>query len=207
MSYCDWDEASEICRRYHDAEWGVPLHDDRRQFEFLMMEVMQCGLNWNMMMAKREIFRACFDGFDFDRVAVYGEADVRRIMETPGMIRSRRKIGAIIHNSLCFKEIRSEFGSFSAYIWGFCGGRTILYDRHAEGWIPASNGLSARLAADLRRRGFKYLGPTTVYSHLQACGIINDHDRGCPCYDRINAAAPTVRRPPDAECDCRFYGG
>ena len=199
MSYCDWDEASEICRRYHDAEWGVPLHDDRRQFEFLMMEVMQCGLNWNMMMAKREIFRACFDGFDFDRVAVYGEADVRRIMETPGMIRSRRKIGAIIHNSLCFKEIRSEFGSFSAYIWGFCGGRTILYAGHAKGRVPAANGLSTDLSADLRRRGFKFLGPVVVYSHLQACGIVNDHGDDCPRYHEILRNYPTVRRRRDRE--------
>ncbi len=207
MTYCDyWDEASEINIRYHDEEWGVPLHDDCRQFEFLMMEVMQCGLNWNMMMQKREIFRNCFDGFDFDKVAQYGEADIQRILVTEGMIRSRRKIEAIISNAKCFQLIRNEFGTFCNYLWGFSDGKTILYNGHAEGWIPVSNGLSDRISRDLRKRGFKYLGPVTVYSHLQACGIINDHSKKCPCYARINKSHPTVRQLPDAEVDVSYFG-
>ncbi len=206
MSYCDWDGTSEINTRYHDTEWGVPLHDDRRQFEFLMMEVMQCGLNWNMMMEKREIFRKCFDGFDFDRVASYGEEDIQRILGTEGMIRSRRKIEAIISNARCFQSIRAEFGTFSDYIWSFSKGKTILYSRHADGWIPVSNGLSDRIAKDLRKRGFKFLGAVTVYSHLQACGIINDHSRYCPCYAKINAQNPTVHKKADAEVDVGYYG-
>ena len=206
MSYCDWDGTSEINRRYHDEEWGVPLHDDRRQFEFLMMEVMQCGLNWNMMMLKREIFCLCFEHFDYERVAKYGESDVERILTTPGMIRSRRKVEAIIANARCFQSIRAEFGSFCDYLWAFSGGKTILYDRHAAGWIPVSNGLSLRISQELRKRGFKYLGATTLYSHLQACGIINDHDQNCPCYARINSANPTVRRRADAEVGVQFFG-
>lgn len=206
MSYCDWDGTSEINRRYHDEEWGVPLHDDRRQFEFLMMEVMQCGLNWNMMMVKREIFRECFEGFDYEHIAKYGESDVERILSTPGMIRSRRKVEAIIANARCFQSIRAEFGSFCDFLWAFSGGKTILYDRHAKGWIPVSNGLSRRISQELRKRGFKYLGATTLYSHLQACGIINDHDQNCPCYARINATNPTVRRRADAEVGVQFFG-
>ena len=194
MSYCDWDTTDELCLRYHDEEWGVPLHDDRGQFEFLSLEVMQCGLNWTMMLHKREVFRACFAGFDFDAVAAFGPDDVERILETPGMIRSRRKVEAIVGNARCFQQVRAEFGSFDAYLWGMAGGATILYNKHADGWIPVSNGLSARVAADLRRRGFKYLGPTTVYSHLQACGIINDHGRDCPRYAAINAMGPTVEK-------------
>ena len=152
MSYCDWDTTDELCLRYHDEEWGVPLHDDRGQFEFLSLEVMQCGLNWTMMLHKREVFRACFAGFDFDAVAAFGPDDVERILETPGMIRSRRKVEAIVGNARCFQQVRAEFGSFDAYLWGMAGGATILYNKHADGWIPVSNGLSARVAADLRRR-------------------------------------------------------
>ena len=206
MSYCNWDNTSEANRRYHDVEWGVPLHDDRRQFEFLMMEVMQCGLNWNMMMLKREIFRHCFEGFDYDRIAQYGDADIARILATPGMIRSPRKIAAIIANARCFQTIRREFGSFSKYLWAFSGNKTILYERHSQGRIPVSNGLSTRISQDLRKRGFKFLGPTTVYSHLQACGIINDQDRHSPRYQFINDNFPTMRKRPDAEADVQDFG-
>jgi len=199
MAYCTWGEVNSLMREYHNREWGVPVHDDRTQFEHLMMEAMQCGLNWKMMLDKREIFRACFDQFDYDKVAAYDEADVERIMNYPGMIRSRRKIEAVIGNARCFQKIREEFGSFSEYIWDFAGGKTILYHKHADGWIPVSNGLSERISRDLKKRGFKYLGSITVYSHLQSCGIINDHDRTCPCYARINSRYPTVSRRRDRE--------
>ena len=114
MSYCNWGNASPVTLAYHDAEWGLPVREDRRQFEYLMMEVMQCGLSWDLMMKKREIFRRCFDCFDFDKIASYGEADVARILATDGMIRSRRKVEAVIHNARCFKRLREEFGTFSA---------------------------------------------------------------------------------------------
>ena len=206
MSYCNWEHTSEANIRYHDEEWGVPVHDDRRQFEHLMMEVMQCGLNWNMMINKREIFRSCFDGFDYDRVAEYGEKDIERILSTEGMIRSRRKIEAVINNARCFKKIREEFGSFEAYLWGYSGGKTILYDKHEEGYIPVSNGLSEKISSDLRKRGFKYVGPVTIYSHLQSSGVINDHDKDCPCYKKINDNYPTVRKRRYLEKDVRYYG-
>ena len=192
--------------KYHNEEWGVPLHDDQKQFEFLMMEVMQCGLNWNMMMEKREIFRTSFENFDYDKVAEYGEADIQRILDTPGMIRSCRKIEAVINNARCFQQIREEYGSFSDYIWSYSGGKTILYNKHADGWIPASNGLSERISKDLKKRGFKYMGEITVYSHLQACGIINDHGSDCPCYRRINDSHPTVNKRRDKEKNVVYYG-
>ena len=199
MSSCEWGFAFEAMRAYHDTEWGVPVHDDRIMFEHLMMEAMQCGLSWSLMIKKREIFRRCFDGFDYDKIAEYTEKDVERIMNTEGMIRSARKIEAVIGNARCFQKMREEFGSFCDWIWSFSGNRTILYAGHEKGRIPVSNGLSDTIAKELKRRGFRYLGTVTIYSHLQACGIINDHGCDCPCYARINAANPTVRKCPDRE--------
>ena len=199
MERCSWCMCNEKMIRYHDEEWGVPVHDDRKQFEFLMMEVMQCGLNWNMMIQKREIFRNCFDNFSFDKVAPYGEEEIQRILETEGMIRSRRKIEAVIHNARCFQEIRREFGSFSDYIWSFTEGRTYLYTGHQKGQIPAKNGLSDRISKDLKKRGLKYMGSVTVYSHLQACGMINDHLESCFRYGELLEVTDAVRKRRDHE--------
>jgi len=185
--------------RYHDTEWGVPLHDDVKQFEFLMMEVMQCGLSWGLMIKKRGIFRECFASFDYDKVASFGEEDIERIMGTPGMIKSRRKIEAIIHNAKRFQDVRREFGTFSSYIWGFTKGKTYLYQGHGKGMHPAKNGLSDRISKDLRSRGFKYLGSVTVYSHLQACGIINDHVESCFRYQELLAISDTAHKRRDNE--------
>ncbi|BDF37366.1 DNA-3-methyladenine glycosylase I [Lachnospiraceae bacterium] len=192
MERCKWCLCNEKMVKYHDEEWGIPLHDDGRQFEFLMMEVMQCGLNWNMMIQKREIFRDCFDGFDYEKVALYGEDDIERIMQTEGMIRSRRKIEAVIHNARCFQKVREEFGSFSAYLWRFSDGKTIFYEGHESGELPARNGLSDEVSRDLKKRGFKYLGSITVYSHLQACGIINDHVKECFRYEDVAGRVPDI---------------
>ncbi len=177
MSGCSWCLINEKMKKYHDAEWGVPVHDDRKQFEFLMMEVMQCGLNWNMMLQKREVFRKCFDGFDFEKVATYTETDVERILNTEGMIRSERNINAVIHNAKCFQAVREEFGSFADYIWNYTDGKMVLYTGHEKGNVPAKNGLSDKIAKDLNKRGFKYLGSVTVYAHLQASGMVNDPGR------------------------------
>ena len=194
MSYCNWEHTSEINRKYHDTEWGVPLNDDRGQFEYLFLEVMQCGLNWDLVINKREVFRKCFDDFDYDKIAVYTDKDIERILNTPKMIKSPRKIAAIINNAKHFQEIRKEYGSFCNYIWGFSDGKTILYDKHEEGFIPVSNGLSDTISKDLKKRGFKYLGTVVIYSHLQACGIINDHDKNCPRYKYIVDNFPTIRK-------------
>lgn len=199
MERCAWCQCNEKMIKYHDEEWGVPLHDDRKQFEFLMMEVMQCGLNWNMMIQKREIFRECFDSFDYEKVAGYTETDIRRIMETEGMIKSQRKIEAVIHNAGCFMKVREEFGTFSDYLWGFSKGKTVLYMGHQKGSLPARNGLSDAVSKDLKKRGFKYLGSVTVYSHLQACGIVNDHTEDCFRYQAVMEGCPTVRKRRDNE--------
>lgn len=196
---CRWVGGNEKMIRYHDDEWGVPLHDDTRQFEFLMLEVMQCGLNWSMMINKREIFRECFAGFDFNRVAEFDESDIERIMATPGMIRSRRKIESVIHNARCFLGIRREFGSFSDYIWSFTGGKTYLYAGHQKGNLPARNGLSDKISRDLKKRGLKFMGSITVYSHLQACGIINDHSEDCFRCKELLAVTDTVKKRRDNE--------
>lgn len=199
MERCNWCLCNEKMIKYHDEEWGVPLHDDKKQFEFLMMEVMQCGLNWNMMIQKREIFRQCFDDFDYKKVADYNEGDIQRILDTQGMIRSRRKIEAVIHDARCFLKVQEEFGSFSTYLWDFSRGKTILYAGHQKGMIPAKNGLSDMVSKDLKKRGFKYLGSVTVYSHLQACGIINDHVETCFRYADILENYPVVRKRKDGE--------
>ena len=194
MSGCSWCLMNEKMKLYHDTEWGVPVHDDRKQFEFLMMEVMQCGLNWNMMLQKREVFRKCFDGFDYDKVAGYTDSDIERIICTEGMIRSERKIKAVIHNARCFQAVREEFGSFSDYIWNYTDGKMVLYTGHEKGSVPAKNGLSDKIANDLKKRGFKYLGSVTVYAHLQASGMINDHSEECEQYRKLIAKYPTATK-------------
>ncbi|MDY4081789.1 MAG: DNA-3-methyladenine glycosylase I [Candidatus Metalachnospira sp.] len=199
MERCQWCLGSEKMISYHDEEWGVPLYDDQKQFEFLMMEVMQCGLNWNMMIQKREIFRECFHNFDFEKIASYDESDIERIMAFDGMIKSRRKIEAVVNNARCFQKIRDEFGSFSDYIWGYSKNKIILYSGHQKGNTPSRNGLSDIISKDLKKRGFKYLGSVTVYSHLQAAGIINDHIEGCFRYKDIIDSYPVVHKRRDKE--------
>lgn len=199
MERCQWCLGSEKMISYHDKEWGLPLYDDQKQFEFLMMEVMQCGLNWNMMIQKREIFRECFHNFDFEKIASYDESDIERIMAFDGMIKSRRKIEAVVNNARCFQKIREEFGSFSDYIWGYSKNKIILYSGHQKGNTPSRNGLSDIISKDLKKRGFKYLGSVTVYSHLQAAGIINDHIEGCFRYKDIIDSYPVVHKRRDKE--------
>lgn len=206
MSYCNWGKTSELNLKYHDEEWGIPVHDDRTQFEYLMLEVMQCGLNWNMMINKRKLFRKCFDNFDYDLIADYTEQDIERIMQTDGMIKSLKKINAIINNAKCFQKIREEFGSFCNYLWGYSENKTILYEKHELGYIPVSNGLSDKISKDLKKRGFKFLGSITIYSHLQAAGIINDHDKNCPRYEYINSNYPTAKKKRFLEKKVHYFG-
>ena len=201
MGFCGWADINERNKIYHDMEWGIPVHDDRKMFEHLMLECMQCGLSWDLMLKKREVFRECFSDFDYDRIADFGEEDIQRILDTEDMIKSPRKVAAIINNARCFQKIREEFGSFCEYIWSYSGNKTILYNGHNKegGKIPVSNGLSKRISKDLKKRGFKYVGEVTIYSHLQACGIINDHDEGCPCFRDIVAKYPVVKMRRDEE--------
>ena len=199
MGYCNSWWKTPADKIYHDTEWGIPLHDDRMQFEFLMLEVMQCGLSWRLMIKKREVFRKCFDNFQYRKIAKYNAADIKRILNTPDMIKSPRKIKAVIANAKAFGKIAQEFGSFSNFLWGYSGGKTILYAGHCRGKVPSANGLSTQISQELKKRGFHFLGPTTVYSHLQACGLINDHSADCPLFALINKTYPIVHKKRDAE--------
>ena len=198
MATCEWP-TTPLYQAYHDHEWGRPIYDDRLQFEHLCLESLQCGLSWLTILNKRDIIRGCFDHFDIDTVASYGESDVERILQTEGMLKSRPKIEAIINNASAFKDIQDKFGSFCNYIWAFTDHKTIIYESHPDGNIPAKNGLSTRISKDLKKRGFKFVGPVTIYSHLQASGLINDHGKDCPCFSEINKLADIVQLPVDAE--------
>ena len=193
---CTWP-TTPLYQSYHDDEWGRPIHDDQHQFEHLCLESLQCGLSWLTILNKRHIIRQCFDDFDVERVAHYTEADVERIMSTEGMLKSRPKIEAIINNAKAFQCIQEEFGSFCEYIWAFTNFKTLVYEGHPEGQVPAKNELSTRISKELKKRGFKFVGPVTIYSHLQASGLINDHGKDCPCFNEINKANPVVYFPTD----------
>lgn len=188
---CSWP-TTPLYQSYHDHEWGRPIHDDQRQFEHICLESLQCGLSWLTILNKREVIRQCFNHFDVDAVAQYTEIDIERIMSTEGMLKSRKKTEAIINNAKAFQRIQVEFGSFCNYIWAFTNYKTIIYENHPEGNVPAKNELSTRISKDLKKRGFKFVGPVTIYSHLQASGLINDHGKDCPCFDEINKENPVV---------------
>ena len=188
---CSWP-TTPLYQAYHDYEWGRPTHDDQRQFEHLCLESLQCGLSWLTILNKRDIIRQCFDYFDVDAVAKYTETDIERIMSAEGMLKSCKKIEAIINNAQAFQRIQDEFGSFCEYIWAFTNHKTLIYKGHSEGRVPAKNELSTRISKDLKKRGFKFVGPVTIYSHLQASGLINDHGKDCPCFNEINEANPVV---------------
>ena len=161
---------------YHDNEWGVPFHNDQKQFEFLCLESMQAGLSWKTILDKRENFRKAFANFDPEKVAAFKDADVQRLMSDAGIIRNRRKIEATINNARRFLEIQKEFGSFDAYIWQFTGNKVLRRDHET---MPAQTPESEALSKDLKARGFKFMGPIVVYSHMQATGQVNDHHPTC----------------------------
>lgn len=193
---CAWCLDGGIMEKYHDEEWGLPVHDDKKLFEHLMMEAMQCGLSWILMLKKRETFKKCFDDFDYEKIAKYDEEDVKRIMETPNMIKSIRKIRAVISNAQAYKKVIEEFGSFDEFQWRYSNHKTIVYRSHKD-HMPVSNRLSEEIAGELRKRGFKYLGGITMYSHMQACGMINDHSPDCFRYGYIMEHFPIDVREDD----------
>lgn len=181
---CAWCQTHELLHRYHDTEWGVPIHDDRLLFEHLMLEVMQCGLNWLLMLQKREIFHRALAGFQARELAAFTEGDIQAALLEPGMIRSRRKVEAVTANARAFLAMQKEYGSFHEWLWNFTDGHMLIYTEHDK-TIPARNELSDRISAGLKAHGFRYLGSITVYSMLQACGVINDHERSCPRFHAV----------------------
>ena len=182
---CGWCQDGGLLEHYHDTEWGIPCHSEKLLFEYLMLESLSCGLSWNLMLQKREIFHACFADFDYKIVAEFTEAEINKAMEYPGMIKSRRKIEAIISNAKCFMQIQQEFGSFDKYLWAYSEGKTYIYQCHLDGVWLTKNELSDKIAADLKKRGFKFLGSTLIYSYLQSVGIINDHAPECRMFEKI----------------------
>ena len=176
---CPWCEGSDLMIEYHDREWGVPLHDERKHFEFLCLEAMQAGLSWLVVLKKRAAFREAFADFRPEKVARFGDAEVETLLGNPGIIRNRLKIRALINNARRFLEVQGEFGSFDTYIWNFTGGKPVVNRWERESQIPTTSPLSDRLAKDMKKRGFKFLGSTTLYAHLQAIGVVNDHLIGC----------------------------
>ncbi len=185
MRRCPWCERSDLERTYHDEEWGVPVFSDEKQFEFLVLESAQAGLSWLTVLRKRENYRRLYDGFDPEKVALYGEEKIRELMSDSGIIRNRKKIEASINNAARFLEIRDEFGSFSDYLWGFTGGVPVTNAWEELSEIPASTELSVTVSRDLKKRGFRFMGPTIVYAHLQATGVVNDHLVSCFRYGEI----------------------
>ncbi|HAN05054.1 MAG TPA: DNA-3-methyladenine glycosylase I [Elusimicrobia bacterium] len=177
---CPWAYGSSpLYVPYHDEEWGVPVRDDRLQFEFLTLESAQAGLSWSTILNKREGYRRAFAGFDPEKVARFGEKKIEALLKDPGIVRNRLKVRAAVNNARRFLEVRAEFGTFSAYIWGFVGGRQKV-NRWAElSQLPASSKESDELSADLKRRGFKFTGSTIMYAHMQATGLVNDHLVSC----------------------------
>ncbi len=186
MKRCSWcDNISDLMLKYHDEEWGAPVHDDRKHFEFLILESAQAGLSWNTVLNKRENYRKAYDDFDPKNVAKYSEKKIEQLLSNSGIIRNRKKIEASINNAKRFLEIQKEFGSFDKYIWGFTGNKQVINKTKDVSEIPPRTELSDRISKDLKNRGFSFLGTIVIYSHLQATGIVNDHEITCFRYKKV----------------------
>lgn len=181
---CTWPGDDALMIRYHDEEWGMPQHDDRKLFEFMVLDAFQAGLSWRTVLYKRAAFREAFAGFDVNKVAEFDEAKELLLAAEPGIIRNRAKIRGSIGNARRFREVQQEFGSFDQYIWQFTGGKTLDGQRRHSSEIPAASPESEAMSGDLRRRGFKFVGSTICYAFMQATGMVNDHLISCPCHNR-----------------------
>ena len=176
---CAWVGKEEIYVKYHDEEWGVPVKEDDKQFEFLILETFQAGLSWITILRKRENFRNAFDNFNYKKIARYNEEKIQSLLKDEGIIRNQLKIRATVSNAIAFMEVQKEFGSFSDYLWNFINHKTVNEKRKSIKEIPAKTELSDAISKDLKKRGFKFVGSTVVYAHLQATGLINDHTTDC----------------------------
>ena len=182
---CAWPNDNQFMINYHDHDWGVPLHDDTRIFEFMVLDAFQAGLSWLTILKKRENFRKAFEHYDVKKIATYGEEDFNRLMNDAGIIRNRAKINSAIENAKQYLKVQQEFGSFDAYIWHFTDGNIIINGWQSMKEIPAKSDLSDRISKDLQKRGFKFVGSTIIYAFLQAMGIVNDHTTDCFRYDDL----------------------
>lgn len=182
---CDWCEGDPLYEAYHDQEWGKPVYDDATLFEFLILETFQAGLSWITILRKRENFRKALDQFDYKKIAKYKQSKVDTLLQDAGIIRNKLKIHATISNAQCFMQIQEEFGSFSKYIWGFVDGKPVINRLKSANEAPANTPLSDALSKDLKKRGFKFVGSTVVYAHMQATGMVNDHEVSCFRYKEL----------------------
>jgi len=179
LTTCNWPSGDPLMIRYHDEEWGVPLHDDLKLFEFMLLDAFQAGLSWKTILHKRENFRKAFDGFDVLKIAAYGDEEYERLMTDTGIIRNRAKIRGTMVNARCFVEVQKEFGTFDRYIWQFTGGKTIDNKLRSLKAMPVSSKESDAMSRDLKSRGFKFVGSTICYAFMQAAGMVNDHLVSC----------------------------
>lgn len=186
---CKWAEFSELMKKYHDEEWGTPVHDDKVHFEFLILEGAQAGLSWSTILQKRENFRKAYDNFDYRKIAQYNEQKVEKLLNNPDIIRNKLKINAAISNAKAILKIQEEFGSFDRYIWRFVNNTPIDNKFGTLEELPSKTTISEKISQDLKKRGFKFIGPTIIYSFMQAVGMTNDHTTDCFRYKEINNLA------------------
>jgi len=178
MQRCSWP-TNELAIKYHDEEWGTPLHDDQRLFEFLILEGAQAGLSWDTILRKRENYREAFDGFDVNKVARYTDKRLEKLLHDEGIIRNRLKVASAVSNAKAFLRVQKEFGSFDKYIWEFVGGKPMVNNLKGHGDVPAKTEISDAISKDLKKRGFNFVGSTIMYAFMQATGIVNDHLVSC----------------------------
>ncbi len=176
---CNWCEKTDLYKKYHDEEWGIPVFDDAVLFEFLVLETFQAGLSWITILNKRENFRTAFDDFNYQKIATYSDKKIAELLQNEGIIRNKLKVYAAVTNAQNFMKIQEEFGSFSNYIWGFINHKPIVNQWKTLSEIPAKTEISDKISADLKKRGFKFVGSTVVYAHMQATGMVNDHIIDC----------------------------
>ena len=185
MPRCEWADKNELERSYHDNEWGVPIHDDRTLFEFLVLEGAQAGLSWSIILRKREGYRRAFDNFDAREISRYSRADISRLIANPEIIRNRLKVNAIVTNARAFLQVQKQFGTFDRYIWQFVHGRPIQNSWEKMTDVPSSSPESEAMSKDLQKRGFKFVGTTICHAFMQAVGMVNDHLVGCFRYEEL----------------------
>ena len=183
---CSWCIGSEVYQQYHDTEWGVPVHDDQKLFEFSVLEGAQAGLSWITILKRREGYREAFANFDPNKIALFGPNKIEELMQFEGIIRNRRKIESAIANAKAFLKIQAEFGSFDKYIWGFVNGQPIINQFKTMAEVPAQTNLSVKISKDLKQRGFSFVGPTIIYALMQATGMVNDHLTDCFRHKELN---------------------
>ena len=187
MKRCDWAGSDPLYHKYHDKEWGVPVHTDRKLFEFIILEGAQAGLSWITVLRKRQAYREAFDNFDFNKVAKYKEAKIQKLLQNSGIIRNQLKIRSAVKNAQAFLEIRKEFGTFDKYIWGFVNNKPVQNKFKSMKEVPATSSISDQLSKDLKKRGFSFVGSTIMYAHMQATGMVNDHTVDCFRYKEVKA--------------------